>query len=568
MEYASAAVGFASLAFQTFQGCVQAFDFFYTAQHIGADGDLFRSGLELEKYRLMAWGQKAGIGDGLMPREKLNWQLAWTLLQQLESFMTSAEKLKERYSLDVSEEVVKESEGLQVVNPPHKGIGRFIARLQPDIYTAAGRVIQANNSTIKRLQWAAVGKDKAKRIIGDISDLNFKLEFLLDSADRENRDIEFAKLLRNIVSLVSTNAEAEEIKDLLEPSRSPSEKSIQAAARLKQIRLVIGADKRGDEVQTSPTKEIVNNSMPQLKTLKKRIKPHRDEPLRYCGLELAQYNGSQVLVQWKLAEGVMWKTLEGQTKRLAVLLMGLNDSSFRSLKCVGYRALEEKGLQALIFATPDKRIDWSMKSLYELILEQKHVSLRRRFEISRDLAETVLQLHTAGWMHKSFRSENIIFLSSVPYLVGYEYTRPDTTEAAAFSQLPTTELSADLYRHPEARGLLRETYQKRFDMYALGCVLLELASWHCLIDIQSSYTLQNLREAITDSKKSNSDISMPSLLELPHQNEILDSLRHAVGDSFVDAITLCLLMERTTDTNEASLGSQTAVLEKLELCKG
>jgi hypothetical protein len=52
MEVAAAAAGFVSLTFNAFQSCVVAFDFFYTAQHIGADGDFFAAKLQLEQYRL------------------------------------------------------------------------------------------------------------------------------------------------------------------------------------------------------------------------------------------------------------------------------------------------------------------------------------------------------------------------------------------------------------------------------------------------------------------------------------------------------------------------------------
>ena len=42
-----------------------------------------------------------------------------------------------------------------------------------------------------------------------------------------------------------------------------------------------------------------------------------------------------------------------------------------------------------------------------------------------------------------------MFLASEPYVIGYEYARSDTEEAVvAFTQLPDTEIEADLYRNP------------------------------------------------------------------------------------------------------------------------
>lgn len=54
-------VGIASFALQTFQGCVQALPLVERAQHIRHDGDVFRTGLSWEQYRLMQWGQRAGL---------------------------------------------------------------------------------------------------------------------------------------------------------------------------------------------------------------------------------------------------------------------------------------------------------------------------------------------------------------------------------------------------------------------------------------------------------------------------------------------------------------------------
>ena len=186
---------------------------------------------------------------------------------------------------------------------------------------------------------------------------------------------------------------------------------------------------------------------------------------------------------------------------LALLLSSPAGNSFRSLPCIGWLAWEERERFALIYDLPDhsshgRQVHWSMKSLYDLISEKPRLSLSRRFHIATDLADVVLQLHTAGWLHKSFRSENVIFLAprgssattflqSSPYLVGYEYARPDTADAAVFTQLPDTSLIADLYRHPHARGVLRQKYQKAvrlicIRMYTFGACIVAASSRHTI----------------------------------------------------------------------------------------
>lgn len=71
MEIAAAALQFTTIAAQSFRGCLLAIDLFSTAQHIGTDGDLFRTGLECEKYRLISWADRVGLLDQ-NERETLN----------------------------------------------------------------------------------------------------------------------------------------------------------------------------------------------------------------------------------------------------------------------------------------------------------------------------------------------------------------------------------------------------------------------------------------------------------------------------------------------------------------
>jgi hypothetical protein len=297
------------------------------------------------------------------------------------------------------------------------------------------------------------------------------LEQLLERAEQEQGKEDQDHLLREMLSLTSTAVEAAQIKEPIgqRSRQGDAERAIGAAAHLKQVRLVIGADKRDDEVQPSPRRprETGEVQMPKLRNTERSLKPWNGEPLCSKPLEFATYGGRQVLIQWEIAEGIHWEKYKIQMKCLTVLLMSLSDSSFRSLSCMSYYGLKYDGRHGFVFAMPDDEIDYDIKSLRDMILDQQLVSLRRRLEIAKALAETLVQLHTAGWMHKSLRSENVVFLaprgcgdmvflSSEPYGVGYEYARSDTPDAAAaLTQLPDTELEAELYRHPKSRGANR-----------------------------------------------------------------------------------------------------------------
>ncbi|KAJ1324508.1 Prion-inhibition and propagation [Microdochium nivale] len=577
MEAVAAGIGIAGFAFQCFQGCVAGFAFFNTAQSIGIDGDMFRAGLEMEKYRFLTWGKRAGIThDGVNENTNMNWQLAIMFLEQLQALLTSADLLKKRYALDVTQDIVKDSDRLAVSEAPKEGLARLVQKLRPDVYTTTSRIIQAQNGPMKRLRWAAMDKDKATRVIGDIANINSRLEFLLDSAERERQNTENARFVRSLISLASSTTEVVEIRHLLGNEMTPNlgRNAIRAAASVKQIRLCIGADRREDEVQ--PTQKETRSTIPPLKNLKRTIRPFAGKALTYTGLEFASYGKQQVLVQWKVAEDEQWSKYVDQMKSLAVLLTSLSDQSFRCLPCLGYYSAESRGRHGLIFSLPAEGPGpWKMTTLSDIIGLQVRVPLNRRLQLARALAETVLQLHTAGWLHKNLRPENVMFLGppgasaedllrTEPFVMGYDSARPDDPDAAAaLTQVPEHDLVADLYRHPQARGLGRETFQKRFDVYALGCLLVEVMCWEPLMGMHHRFTRPGLARAIEDAVRGNTVVEIPTVLDLFDNSDARDSVAHHVGEHMVAIITKCTNMAKSEDGQDASLDVQHATLERL-----
>ncbi|KAH0429342.1 hypothetical protein CcaCcLH18_08464 [Colletotrichum camelliae] len=586
MEGAAAVVGLLTATVQSFHACVQAFEFFNTAQHIGPDGDLFRTGLEFEKYRLISWAYRVGL-DRDSRRSALNWQIASLVLNQLESFLTSADRLKARYALEVSEEQVQEIEKLRALEPPKQGIGKLIARLKPNIYNTSAQIIQANNSPIKRLLWATRDKEKLKRIIKEIADLINKLEALLDDAERLSERGEYAKLLREVISLTSTTSEAGQIGELVR--NIPQENTdgmadgmaIEAAAYVKQIRLVVGMDKREDEVKPTTPQETLGLSIKPLNVLKRSLTSWKGEgeSLKYLGLEFASYNQKQVLIQWKTVDSLHWDIYKGQMKSLALLLGSFRDDSFHSLPCKGYYPLRSRALHGIVYNMPDNNTDWTFKTLKDLISDQPYVSLGRRIEVARMIAQTVLQLHTAGWMHKSLRPENIIFLAprgsssilfleSEPIIVGYDYARADNEHsAAAYTQRPDTDIDADLYRHLKTRGDNRETYQKRFDLYSLGCLILELACWQILQSIFSTFVREGLTDMIEDARKHNRVLDLPTMDDLLKNEKSMAYIEHHGGTKIREIISLCCSIPKASEDEEGLLKEQMTVVRGLDWCR-
>ena len=576
MEIAAAALQFTSTAIQAFHGCVIAIELFRTAQKMGSDAEFFNTGLEFEKYRLIAWATRAGI---LSDREnqKINWQLATIILRQLESLLTSANELRDKYSLEVSEADILAMNASHASEPPRSSVSKLIARLKPTLHTTTSKIISESNSAGRKLQWAARDRDKLKGLLERISGLIDKLEFLLDSTERQQEREKYIRLLREVISLTTTTTEAGQIKDLFESGQS-TRKSINAAAYLKQVRLVLGADKRNDEIIPKQDGNIPGLKLPKLAVLGRSLKPWGDSELFSSNLEFATYRKQQVLVQWKITETMQWERYTAQMKCLAVFLLSLSDKSFRSLPCLGYYPLEAQGMHGIMYSLPEGG-DWDLRSLKGLIATQPLVSLKRRLEIMREIADTVLQLHTAGWLHKSLRPENIIFiaprgsddkffLNSGPYIIGYEYSRSDTNDSAAlFTELPDTDLETDLYRHPQARGANRQTFQKRFDMYAMACIFTELLMWKPLVDIFSSYITPGLGDNIIAAQSSNNVIKLPSLEELLRNDSAVNSLVYQSGETLFEVVRTSASGGKAKGGDEALLEDQTAIVNKLEWCR-
>ncbi|KAJ8112113.1 hypothetical protein OPT61_g5444 [Boeremia exigua] len=582
MEAAGAIVGFVAMPLALFQSCVTAFELLKAAQHIGADGDLFSTKLQWEQYQLLQWGHRIGLDSSSPVEADVNWDFAGRILQQLECLLTSAEKLKEKYSLDVEEEDCLDIKGDSDWQTKPVGIGQWIASMRPDMVTLKSHAIKKNNRALKRLRWAVMGRDQAVAIISDIADLVAKLNRLLDSVEREKQKRMDNILLRDILSRSSTASEVEQIQQILESGPSSNDNVLQAAATLKQIRLIIGADTRDDEVKTGKPQQV-SNQMPVIRKLKPRkLTPYVPEkPLSYEGMELARYEGHPVLVEWKSIPNSTWEDILPQVKRLAAMLASPAGKDCQALLCVGTLPWKERELCALVYTMPGDAAQgiWSVKTMSELVAEQAQLSLGRRFEIATVMAQAVLQLHTAGWLHKSLRTNNIIFLAPEhaksadflqrsPYLIGFEYARSDTATAAAFTQLPDTEPINDLYRHPQARGVRRESYRKQFDVYALGCILLEIGMWKALPKIVAEFLDAGLLKGIQAVIDDNMGYDVPSLLDIGQQEELLQQLRHSAGDAYAGAYIEAVLMEWDGQSgSDVSLDAHHAVLSHLQQCK-
>ncbi|KAF2725547.1 hypothetical protein K431DRAFT_290668 [Polychaeton citri CBS 116435] len=576
------------LAFQAFQGCLDAYSFIYDAQNIGNDGDFARVRLQIEHERLQRWGTRCGL-SGTQPSETLNWSLIFQILSQQRDIMTSAEVLKKRYNLilpvDVFHEEVSENGSATSEVKERSGLNRFLQALRPELYQRrSAKVIASKNGVVKRIRWAAAGRDQLDKIIRELGVLNVELERQLTDADLKWLHSGMSALLRELISRSTNVGEVSQIQQLLYPSLSSECDALSAAAMFKRVRLYVGADKRNDETRPATTRSI-RNTMPALVELSaKRLSPNTKTS--YKGYVVGTYSGEAVLVEWRLLSSSPDDDVLRCVRSFAMLLSSA-DQSFASLRCKGLVIVDNDDLHryGLVYQLPaldedNKNDAFQKESLYDIMRGGCKVALSQRFRIALKMCEAVLQLHTAGWLHKNIRSENVLFFKSAtssgnepevrdPYMIGYDNVRPDSLEAAAKLTLSSdTSLYHDLYRHPAKRSHMITTYEKTHDLYALACLLTEIALWQPLVQIFTCHGGRNWTVDIEIAERDNKDLALPSMFDLSHSLAFQQEIQHAVGPRYMETIGLCLDGSKGMSREQTiSMDLHQSIVEKLRSCE-
>ena len=492
---AASIASFVSLSFQLFDGCIKGFVLLSTAQELGSRGDVLACQLEWEHYCLHRWARTAGFFNDPPEFNVSNPTLVQSTLANLEQLLTNATKLREDYGLDlaVTEEEIRE------VHRPKRLFGYYLDKTKPQFINDTAKVYARRNNAWKKLKWSAVDSDRFRLLLKDIRYFNKRLSDVLHPLDQQLHYRDASSVLRSIVAQSPDKA----LLDAMSGPLDMVDGAVAAAARLKHkgllLELIDSPSRRLSD--TSPLVESPTRmSTTHLKSLSlKGAKDLQHSPdlllLRKghasaeSSREVTQYDGRPVIVEWKEVASAVESKLKHRIIKVAEFLSEMKSPSFHSLRCFGFLKVPKSGRYGYLFSPPNALSStFSMLSLNELLCQaSQRPSLNNRLSIAIAMAETVLQLHTAGWLHKGIRTDNILVFKSgteqwnsmddlsSAYLGGYEYARADnpleTTEA------PSSQLDFDLYRHPRSLGQVRASSNKRFDVYSLGCVLLEVAFW-------------------------------------------------------------------------------------------
>ena len=491
---AASILGFVSFSVKLFDGCVKGFVLLSAAHELGNRGDTLRCQLEWEHYHLNDWATTVGLFRDPPELNVPYPPLVQRTLSNLEQLLTNSTKLNQDYGLDV----IITDEDIRDVQAPKRLFGRMLDKNKPQFLSDTAKVYLRRNSAWKKLKWASVDAEKFGLLLKDIRYFNKQLQGLLDHTDQKQRCREDNALMRSIVSQTSDKT----LLNVMAEPLSTVDAAIAASARLKQQGLLL--ELVGPTHHSSASCSQITSALPITTSSRNHASAGRSSQLRcnadllsgceghmslFVSREIAHYDGKSIILEWKEVNRAMESKLKYRVANVAALLAEMKDPAFHSLTCLGYLKANKSGRYAYLFEFPFAVVSAvSMRSLQDfLACQTQRPSLNCRIDIAINLAETVLQLHTSGWLHKSIRPENVLFLRSgldewegsdyLPpaYLAGYEYARADNP--LEVTEAPTAQRHSLLYRHPLSVGQGRVSFCKSFDLYSLGCILLELGFW-------------------------------------------------------------------------------------------
>ncbi|KIX01100.1 uncharacterized protein Z518_10166 [Rhinocladiella mackenziei CBS 650.93] len=583
LSAASGVAGLISLSVQLFDGCVKGFVLLSAAQGLGSRAEVFNCQLEWEHYHLHRWASVVGLFKEPPELNVPNLPLAERTLRTLEQILTNAEQLRTHYDLtiDVTDEELKS------IQSPKRLFGGILNSAAHTFVSDTAKVYQRRVSSWKKLKWAAVDQQKLASLIQDIHFFNEQLRSTLHRVEESQYRGASSDTLRSII----TQTNDEKLLQVVANKLSSFDAAVQASARLKQRGLLLEVWQEQDQNDDGDTSTLVARTdgiMPRSsptssnQTMKRKVLPVKRAPRSSCLLdfkllrrtedktnigvirEMAIFDQAQVILEWKGLPEHLEKRLKHRVEAVADFLSGVNDPTFHSLTCLGYVKEPKTSNYAYVFQPPLKE-SFSTKTLADLLQGDIVLpSINQRLTLAATLFETVLQFHTAGWLHKSIRSDNILFFQpadrpwtgthSLPdaYLGGYDFARSDnileTTEP------PVGHEPARLYRHPLSLTRERMAYCKAFDLYSLGCVLLEVGLWRPMLVMLADWTQQKPsgkndyclppRSVIVDpSTVSNWHLILEekeSFLTSTQSGCIADELRFCMGDRYSRIVSDCL----------------------------
>jgi hypothetical protein len=494
--------------------------------------------IELEQYKLYAWAAAVGLLDDspTLQVSDRDLRLVPRILEQLSELLSNLDKLKSDYGLHLE----LTNEELTEAETPQSMLGRFGFRRGEKFNHVTANAFHKRRGAWWKMKWVMFDEQRVRKLMDDVKYFTNELQCFLDQAMRERTAAAIDMLLRLAVLHSASQRALAFIGEGFDDASTGA--AVAASARLKSKGLLLGViDGPHVEAQMAELLALSNLQLSNRERPSTSAVPGRfghtvlgqlrlttsllkiPEPTHLSlSRQLAYYEDKPVLIEWKSIDKTNSPVLHNRVARVSALLNEMTDPIFHSLPSRGYLRDKVTGRYGYAFNLPPsmpttsrplphgRSVDESknktgylpplpsVTTLHELLRRPSvRPSLNFRLIQAITLLETILQLHTAGWLHKEIRSENMLFVhsgtdvssplfSNIPpssecYVAGYVYARPDDPQD--MTEPLASQLQADLYRHPQYLGSSRATYRKSFDIFSVGCVLLELGLWSSLADV-------------------------------------------------------------------------------------
>ncbi|KAH8674643.1 hypothetical protein BGZ60DRAFT_404447 [Tricladium varicosporioides] len=361
----------------------------------------------------------------------------------------------------------------------------------------------------------------------------------------QNRLTEIESLIAGLYRLLPPripNVEAAQVVISFEPSSSEQPKNISLAltnmSTSKFSSGTLGLIKLDHSLSTDLQRRVAEFQQslpaPNLEISVQRIQVEAKDEITVGARSYGQLDQkTPVIIEWKKYDhrwqGQKGIQLRGRIDNLARLLHAeTKPQELLTLHCLGYFDNVKESQYGFIFSYPQS-FDTKMSSL-KVLLDKPSTetlpTLEDRYKIAYSIGLSISILHTADWLHKSIRSQNILFPTqqnrevwSRPYLVGFDFSRPDKPDES--SEKPEESARFNLYRHPFTQGSPSENFRKMFDIYSFGVLLLEIGMW------RSAWKWWKDGLNATDFQK--------AMLDLAY-----GKLAHFMGEEYRDATLKCL----------------------------
>ncbi|KAL8838746.1 MAG: hypothetical protein Q9170_001995 [Blastenia crenularia] len=485
-----------------------------------------RTRLQIEYLRLSNWGEVAGLieykeGQDLPDSLKADRLVLVAILTEIRALMDDFADINGRYKdhlrPDESHGAKKDAEDLDLVEEFSN------ISLEYEKRAVERKYIRGTNHIInhmrmakdivknpKRLIWVAFDEQVFLKLLGRLTELNDYLQELLHG--HQARKLEQVTE-RTYMEMVQVRSSVEELKHLVTAAMLLEDRGHSSTSEIRRRNDQVLA-KLADFKSLNAANEAPKGQKP----------PDYDSVISATHLNYSQIyykedtsSSSRTRAEGKFFPGdgtqanvwIEWKTYREKwdaaldkyvpqednvhrVRELAALLQSSKPKEFCAPRCLGYfddrddaEHSEHDYRFGLVFEKP---INTPPISLHDLLTQIPTPSLTDRIALAHKISVCILYLHAVNWLHKSLRSDSVIFFPpsssspktpvqlTNPYLTGYEYARADrpgeTTTGGDVDE------RTELYVHPNYQGPgTKGLYRKTFDIYSLGIILLEIAYW-------------------------------------------------------------------------------------------